>query len=232
MKLIHQLPAFLFTAAAVVWKEKDLIGTFKAVGPGRHELAEIHFGLNEVLIKRKEGSNVGSNVIMGHWYTSGEEAVIWEGKPGSEDQKARIEDPTKDPSKVPKMDPTKVHNKIHLEVNTVDTITYHCTTFVRTKKPTDLDTLAMVRYGRYVASASKSTISRAVFTEGEMALVYNPKLKTPDKYGKWEVKVFDKDSVDGILTDEKTQEKVKVHIEKQSENKLEINGELLTLEKN
>ncbi|KAJ9083704.1 hypothetical protein DSO57_1032076 [Entomophthora muscae] len=232
MKLIHQLPAFLFTASADVWKEEDLIGTFKAVGPGRHEFAEIHFGLNEVLIKRKEGSNVGSNVIMGHWYTSGEEAVIWEGKPGSKDQKARIENLTKDPSKVPKMYPTKVDNKLHLEVNTVDTITYHCTTFVRAKKPTDLDTLAMVRYGRYVASASKSTISRAVFTEGKMALVYNPELQTPNKHGKWEVKVFDKDSVDGILTVKKSQEEVKVHIEKVSENIITINCERLTLDKN
>ncbi|KAJ9083705.1 hypothetical protein DSO57_1032077 [Entomophthora muscae] len=65
MKLIHQLPAFLFTAAAVVWKEKDLAGTYEATGNGPHEFSEIHFGENNVLIKKKEGRNVGEKLKIG-----------------------------------------------------------------------------------------------------------------------------------------------------------------------
>ncbi|KAJ9056666.1 hypothetical protein DSO57_1030630 [Entomophthora muscae] len=218
MKFLQQLLAFLVTLAVVALeeevtlkgevtlKEQDILGTYKAVGSGRHDYDEIHFGKNEALIKKKKGRNTGSNLVMGHWYTSGKEAVILEGKPGTEDQ------------------------EIHFKFITKDTIVYHRTTFVRVTEPTDLDTLAMVGYGHYVADNKSSKFKKVIFTEGKMTMEYEVKGDPVYKHGDWKVKTFTINTINGVLIDEASNKEIQVRIVKESEKKLRINRELFTLE--
>ncbi|KAJ9077284.1 hypothetical protein DSO57_1018236 [Entomophthora muscae] len=204
MKLIHQLPAFLFTAAAVVWKKKDLAGTYEATGNGPHEFSVIHFGERDVLIKKKEGRNVGENLKIGKWFPGKKDSTIEEYLDGSKAQLVRVEGPT------------------------VDTIIYSGTTFVRAKKPTDLDTLAMVHKSRCVPIAPNSTFRSVIFLIREMLLFYKLKPMVIEVSFGWDANVFTKDSINGTMTNENTREKASVYFEKKSEKTLKFFEELFT----
>ncbi|KAJ9080301.1 hypothetical protein DSO57_1026459 [Entomophthora muscae] len=212
MKLLNQLPAFLFTAMAVVLKKKDLMGTYEAAKPGRDGFSVIHFGEDQVLIKKKKGGNVGSNLLMGAWYVPEEEDSINESLYGSFNSTNSV----------------KVHTKHYKEGSPINTIIYNGTEFVRAKGSTSLDTLAMVHNRICVPIAANSTIYRVIFHGTGFIIEYTQeRIKT--KLSDWEVKDFTKDSFNGILTILESQKKEKFRIEKQSEKNIKINGELFKI---
>ncbi|KAI0242073.1 hypothetical protein L0F63_003517, partial [Massospora cicadina] len=174
---------------------KDLIGTFVATDTGAHEIAEIHFGDFEVLIKKLPGDNAEHNLIRGHWYKNGRRAIL-EGTPNSED---------------------KLTPFVFLSKNKVR---YRNTVLVRAKGPTSLDTLVMVGYGTYIAHDSHSVSKSVSFTEGRMTMSFK-NCKT--KHGPWTVNKFDTNNIYGKLEDENNKESFPVHIQKLSDTSLNIN---------
>lgn len=201
MKFVQQLLALSLALAVAAWQSADLIGTFRAVGGGRHAFAEIHFGEKECFVKLNKSSNTGSNLFTGHWYTHGQKAIL-RGSADSEDK------------------------RIQFRFVSKDCIFYGNTEFRRVRGPSCLDTLAMVGHGYYRAANESSHFKRVLFTEGRMTLY-----KKKTYHGRWSVSTFSETSVTGRLHVENSKRVIPIIIKRISASSLKINHRRFTKEK-
>ncbi|KAJ9067573.1 hypothetical protein DSO57_1037776 [Entomophthora muscae] len=164
------------------WAERDIHGTFVSTNVSCSEVSEIHFGSNEVLVKKFPACHTGTELFRGHWYKANH-ATILEGGLDRNDQ------------------------QVPLIYISKDRIKYHYTDFIRANTATSLDTLAMLGYGYYAARSATSAFKRILFHESEVTLFFSDSVK----HGPWSVTNFSSNSVQGTIYQDEVTELITIN---------------------